>query len=161
MKGDQPPPIKVQNRQKTIFLLTDSFRTFAEVALSLAWPQRRASADITSISAILVSIVNDKRMAQLHQVFCGIAGPTDVLTFQHGEIIISAETAARQARTFRSSLGQELRLYILHGLLHLCGYDDKSGPERARMKRMQNSLLRKAMLVARSSTRGQKRAASV
>jgi probable rRNA maturation factor len=173
MKRGQPPAIEVQNGQRAISLSTRSLSAFAEIALSLAWPRRRKGSDMRSVSAILVSIVSDKRMAQLHQNFCGIAGPTDVLTFQHGEIVISAETAIRQARTFRSSLGQELRLYILHGLLHLCGYDDKSVLERARIERMQHSLLRKATLAARRQARPptrvakcapaqrQKRAASV
>ena len=142
MKRGQPPLIEVQNGQRTISLSKCSLNAFAEIALSLAWSRRRKGSDIASVSVIIVSIVSDKRMAQLHQNFCGIAGPTDVLTFQHGEIVISAETAARQARAFRSSLEQELRLYILHGLLHLCGYDDTGPRERAAMERMQDQLLR-------------------
>ncbi len=63
-------------------------------------------------------------MAALHKEFCGLAGPTDVLTFRHGEIVISAETAVRQARMFHSNLACEIQLYLLHGLLHLAGFDD-------------------------------------
>jgi probable rRNA maturation factor len=104
-------------------------------------------------------------MARLHERFCGIAGATDVLTFQHGEIVISAQTASRHGRKFRSSLDQELRLYILHGLLHLCGYDDVTARERARMERVQCSLLKKAALAARREARpparGKKRVTSV
>jgi probable rRNA maturation factor len=80
-------------------------------------------------------------MAALHKEFCGLPGPTDVLTFQHGEIVISAETAARQARIFRSNLTAEIQLYLLHGLLHLAGFDDVTAYQQKRMQRLQNKLL--------------------
>lgn len=142
MTRDQPPPIEVRNAQRTIPVSVPSLNAFAKIALSLAWLRRRRGAEIASVSSVLVSIVGDKRMAQLHKEFCGIPGPTDVLTFQHGEIIISAQTARRQARNFQNSLNQELRLYLLHGLLHLCGYSDKNRQARALMEQIQRRLLR-------------------
>jgi len=78
--------------------------------------------------------------AALHQEFCGLAGPTDVLTFRHGEIVISAETAARQAKMFRSSLTGEIRLYLLHGLLHLAGFNDVAPRQRKQMLQLQRKL---------------------
>jgi probable rRNA maturation factor len=140
MSKDLQPQISVRNRQRTTPLSTGSLHAFAKIALSLTWPRRADRSDINSVSSVLVSIVSDKQLAQLHQRFCGIAGPTDVLTFQHGEIVISAQTAERQARVFRTSLVYELRLYLLHGLLHLCGYDDKDRRARAAMERMQRKL---------------------
>jgi probable rRNA maturation factor len=80
-------------------------------------------------------------MTRLHQQFLGEIGPTDVLTFQHGEIFISVETARRHAREFKNSLMRELKLYIVHGLLHLNGFDDKTATEAHRMKRMQEKIL--------------------
>ncbi len=70
-----------------------------------------------------------------------IPGPTDVITFQHGEIFISAETACRRAKTHRTSLGQELRLYLVHGLLHLHGFDDRDPASAARMHRVQERIV--------------------
>ena len=90
---------------------------------------------------ITVSIVSDRRMAALHKEFCGLAAPTDVLTFQHGEIVISAETAVRQARMFHSNLVCEIQLYLLHGLLHLAGFDDLATNQRRQMHRLQKKLL--------------------
>ena len=90
---------------------------------------------------ITVSIVSDRRMAALHKEFCGLAAPTDVLTFQHGEIVISAETAVRQARMFHSNLVCEIQLYLLHGLLHLAGFDDLATKQRRQMHRLQKKLL--------------------
>ena len=71
----------------------------------------------------------------------GIAGPTDVITFQHGEICISVETALRQAAAFGTSLEHELRLYLVHGLLHLHGFDDRTPRGRARMKAVQEDIV--------------------
>lgn len=149
MTRDQPPPVEVCNAQRKIPVSVPSLNAFANIALLLAWRRRRRDAEIASVSTVLVSIVGDKRMAQLHQEFCGVPGPTDVLTFQHGEIIISAQTARRQARTFQNSLNQELRLYLLHGLLHLCGYSDQSRRERLNMERAQEELF--AVAHARSA----------
>jgi probable rRNA maturation factor len=144
MKLYRPPAIEVQNRQRVICLSTRSLNAFAKIALSLAWPQRRRRSNISSIPGVLVSIISDRRMAQLHEKFSGAVGPTDVLTFQHGEIVISGETAARQAKNFQTSLDHELRLYIIHGLLHLCGYDDKTRQQRAAIEQMQCRLLERA-----------------
>jgi probable rRNA maturation factor len=83
-------------------------------------------------------------MALLHRKFLRQAGPTDVLTFQHGEIFISVETARRNARAFGNSLRRELKLYIVHGLLHLHGFDDQTPCEARRMKTAQEKILRDA-----------------
>jgi probable rRNA maturation factor len=75
-------------------------------------------------------------------------GPTDVLTFQHGEIFISVETAKRHAHAFGSSPASELRLYIVHGLLHLHGFDDQTRTGAQKMHKMQEKILRDCSGVA-------------
>ena len=67
-------------------------------------------------------------------------GSTDVLTFQHGEIFISVETAKRHARLFGNSLNRELCLYIVHALLHLHGFDDRTPAAARKMEAMQNKI---------------------
>jgi probable rRNA maturation factor len=79
-------------------------------------------------------------MAELHRRFFREPGPTDVITFQHGEIVVSTETARTQARRFGTSLEHELRLYVAHGLLHLRGFDDKTAAGAEEMKRIQEKL---------------------
>jgi probable rRNA maturation factor len=119
-----------------------SLQRFAEDAvkecLKLSPREPDALSQLTEVS---VAVVSDRRMAELHRRFLNELGPTDVITFQHGEIVISAETAQRQARAFRTSLEHELRLYIAHGLLHLRGYDDKTSAGAAEMKRLQEKLV--------------------
>ena len=91
-----------------------------------------------------MNLVSDRRMAELHRRFLHLPGPTDVITFQHGEIFISAETARANARRFGNSLEDELRLYIAHGLLHLHGFDDKDPSDAAEMERTQKALVARA-----------------
>ena len=62
-----------------------------------------------------------------------VDGPTDVITFRHGEIVISVETAERQAKEYSTSFDRELRLYFVHGLLHLVGLEDKTDQGFKRM----------------------------
>jgi probable rRNA maturation factor len=64
------------------------------------------------------------------------------LTFQHGEIFISVETARRHARAFGNSVMRELKLYMAHGLLHLHGFDDHTPSEAHKMKTAQEKILR-------------------
>jgi probable rRNA maturation factor len=141
MRHRLPPSIEVRNLQRTVRISIRRLQRFANIACALAWKHKQPGAEIASAPAISVLIASDRRMAVLHKEFCGLAGPTDVLTFQHGEIVISAKTAARQARIFHSSLMAEIQLYLLHGLLHLAGFDDATAHQQKRMQRLQNKLL--------------------
>jgi len=145
MRHRLPPSIEVRNLQRTVRISSRRLQRFAEIACALVWKHKRPEAEMASVAKISVLIANDRRMAALHKEFCGLAGPTDVLTFQHGEIVISAETAARQARIFHSSLTAEIQLYLLHGLLHLAGFGDVTAQQRQRMQRLQNKLLATAV----------------
>ena len=94
---------------------------------------------------ILVVLVSDQKISAIHEQFMGIAGATDVITFQHGEIVISVETAAKQAVEYGSDLLHELRLYIAHGLLHLAGYDDHTEDGFREMAKLQNELVQRVV----------------
>jgi probable rRNA maturation factor len=87
-----------------------------------------------------VTVVDDRRIRALNARYLGKRRATDVLAFDlagpgparlWGEVIVSAETAARQARRVGVPLAVELDLLVVHGLLHLAGYDDHE-PRRAR-----------------------------
>jgi len=135
--------IRVLNRQRRLAVDSSALETFAVSALSqcLKLRQRKLSVlkELTEISVILVS---DARIAEIHKQFMNEPGSTDVITFQHGDIVISAETAKRQARQFGTTVAHELRLYVVHGLLHLCGFDDKTAAGAAEMKRVQERIVR-------------------
>jgi probable rRNA maturation factor len=83
----------------------------------------------------------------------GIPGPTDVLTFPleadaggrvtGGEVVVCVPEARRRAREHRTRLEHELLLYALHGMLHLCGYDDRTQRAYAKMHRTEDQILKK------------------
>jgi probable rRNA maturation factor len=100
-----------------------------------------------------IHFVTPKEMARVHEEFMNIAGSTDVITFDHGseppdkihgEIFISVEDAINQANEFKTAWQHEIVRYIIHGVLHLLGYDDLKPALRAKMKREENRLLKKA-----------------
>ncbi|MEY2489753.1 MAG: putative rRNA maturation factor [Verrucomicrobiota bacterium] len=124
-----------------------ALQEFASRALAkcLKIPRKKLGG-LASVAELNVILVSNRRMAELHRRFLHLPGPTDVITFQHGEIFISAETARAHARRFGNSLETELRLYIAHGLLHLHGFDDKAPADAAEMERAQKKLVAALLL---------------
>lgn len=88
-----------------------------------------------------VSIVSDRAIAAVHRRFLKVRGATDVITFPHGEIVVSATTAARQAMEHGEAMGRELARYVVHGLLHLHGHLDAESKDAAAMWRAQEKVL--------------------
>ena len=86
--------------------------------------------------------MTDPALAQLHSDFLGDPTPTDVITFAGdpasgtaGEICVSVDTAQRYAREHRHEFTKELTLYLVHGWLHLAGYDDLVPAKKRVMRR--------------------------
>jgi probable rRNA maturation factor len=137
------PGITVHNRQRAVRIPFAALQEFARRALGecLKIPKKKLRG-LEGFADLNVIVVSNRRMAELHRRFLHLPGPTDVITFQHGEIFVSAETARSHARRFGTSLESELRLYIAHGLLHLHGFDDKDSADAAEMERAQEKLVR-------------------
>ena len=133
----------MHNLQRKISVNVAELEKFSDNAVqnSLQLHQRQRT-DLRKLSEIFVWLISDRRMTLLHRKFLGQSGPTDVLTFQHGEIFVSVDSARRHARVFGNSLLRELKLYIVHGLLHLHGFDDQTASEARRMKAAQERILR-------------------
>ncbi len=103
------------------------------------------------LAELSIALVGDARMSALHAQFMGIAGTTDVLTFPldadrrgralSGEVVVCVPEARRRVRENRGSVERELLLYALHGLLHLCGYDDRTGSGFRKMHRTEDMIL--------------------
>lgn len=104
-----------------------------------------------ALRELSLALVNDRRMSDLHQQFMNINGPTDVLTFPldfdarkrviSGEVVICVPEARRRARDHGVEVKNELLLYALHGMLHLCGFDDRTDRGYARMHRAEDMIL--------------------
>ncbi len=115
-------------------------------------------------AAVAVVFVSDRRIAQLNRRFLDRRGPTNVIAFPAaldaqpgaggvlGDIVVSAETARREAQAAGIALAERLTDLLLHGLLHLHGYDHEAGgPEARRMARRACAL--RARLIAREGLR--------
>jgi probable rRNA maturation factor len=141
-----PADIKVRNLQRRIPVNVANLQLFAGKALGRCLQlHKQKDTELKTLDQVFVWLISDRRMASLHQKFMHQTGPTDVLTFQHGEIFISVETARKHARVFGNSLAAELSLYIAHGLLHLHGFDDRTPAAARKMQRIQKKILQEAL----------------
>jgi probable rRNA maturation factor len=123
--------IEVVNRQRRVSVDPARWRAFGEKAL-----RRVVPAGDTGATVVFVS---DRAMRELNRRWRGKRGTTDVLSFPNepeawergegrslGDVVISVEQAARQAGENGLTLDEEIAQLILHGLLHLCGYDHET-----------------------------------
>ena len=97
-----------------------------------------------------VIIANDKTIRELNNQFLKHNYDTDVIAFNYnegdvvnGEIYISIETVKRNAREYNVNLNEEVLRVIIHGVLHLLGFDDKREKEKTKMKYMEDFWLEK------------------
>lgn len=98
--------------------------------------------------SLCIHLIPGVEMARLNERFLHHIGSTDVLTFDYeepdrlaGEVFISIDDTLEQARRYRAGWQDELIRYIIHGVLHLQGYDDTRAAGRRRMKSREDSLL--------------------
>jgi probable rRNA maturation factor len=101
---------------------------------------------------LCVHLVGAVEMARVNETFLQHEGSTDVITFDHlesvrpralhGELFICLDDAVKQAGEFNTTWQSELTRYVIHGLLHLRGHDDRKPAARRAMKREENRLLR-------------------
>lgn len=135
------PELVVLNRQRSVVLDLAALEARLLRALPLCAVH---SADgvyaLRSLEEVVVSLVSDRRIAQIHRDFMNIPGATDVITFEHGEIIISAQTAMRCAGEYGHSTLEEAALYAVHGMLHLNGFLDGTDDQRQVMHALQERI---------------------
>jgi probable rRNA maturation factor len=140
----------IENRQRAIPLNTQLLRLLTKTLLE----------DLLKLENfdLATYIVRAPEMARLNETFLQHSGSTDVITFDysedsklesrnpkpalHGEIFICIDDAITQARQFRTSWQSELARYMIHGILHLRGFDDLRPAARRKMKREENRRLK-------------------
>lgn len=130
----------------------------APLGLDLADLERLARFVLTTEESrgrwtLAVVLTDDERLRALHRDFMGQDTPTDVMTFpladgaapaeadRGGDVVVSVERAADQAGDFDQTTGEEVRFLVVHGLLHLCGWDDATDGDRAQMLERQTALI--------------------
>jgi probable rRNA maturation factor len=151
----------LRNRQTTRAVDLRLLRQISEFVLS--------SLEAESPYEIGIHLIGAEEMAGVNETFLQHSGSTDVITFDYsneseanapailaerhasarssngalnGEMFISVDDAVHQARQFRTTWQSELARYVIHGILHLKGYDDLSREARRKMKTQENRLLR-------------------
>ncbi|MFM8891151.1 MAG: rRNA maturation RNase YbeY [Planctomycetia bacterium] len=117
--------------------------------------RRALVAEGVARAEIGVVLVDDRRIAALHERWLGVPGPTDVITFDlaagHGraggqtvvgEIVVSTETARAAARLVGWTPRREVAYLIVHGVLHLTGHDDRTPADRRAMRARERAVMR-------------------
>ncbi|HOD79915.1 MAG: Endoribonuclease YbeY [Planctomycetes bacterium ADurb.Bin126] len=113
------------------------------------------------LAAVDLAVVDESAMAELNRRYLGHSGTTDVISFdlsdasQRGiaaQVVVCGDVAARQGPLHGLTPAEELMLYVVHGLLHLMGYDDQSVRGASRMRARQDEIL--AAFVAKPRTQG-------
>ena len=148
------PRLTIQNRQRTRAIDSRQLRQIVSALLNDLLEIKKAELGVTLVAA--------RAMTRLNETFLQHEGSTDVITFDyrepgdqnanpgiaiHGEIFLCVDEALVQARRFRTSWQAEVVRYVVHGVLHLLGYDDHRAADLREMKREENRLLR--LLTAR------------
>ena len=107
---------------------------------------------------LAVILVDDEEITSINEQYLQHEGPTDVISFDYlddfdpqtvdencpftvGELYISLDTALRQGQEYGKTLNEELLLYIAHGILHLCGYDDHNEEDIKNMRQAEQRVL--------------------
>ena len=125
--------------------------------------QTLALANAPAQSGLSLYLTDDDELHQLNRDHLGIDAPTDVLSFPIpfedpesgaaylGDIMISVRTAARQAESGGHLLEDEIRLLLVHGILHLLGHDHATPEDKETMWQIQDSILTTLRIEARPS----------
>lgn len=123
----------------------------ARLPLEVAGQAAREAARVVGLATDSLSLVfvDDERIADINRRFRGTDAPTDVIAFEVaregdelvGEVIISAQTAMRQAQEAGHGLETELAWLVAHGVLHVAGLDDDTEEARARMLDLQRDII--------------------
>jgi probable rRNA maturation factor len=141
--------LAIANRQRTKTINT---RLLRQIVGELFVELKISDADLG------IALVSAKEMARVNWQFLQHEGSTDVITFDHsesrkakgggqkqlnGELFVCVDDTILQAKEFDTNWQSELVRYVVHGILHLCGYDDLKPALRRKMKREENRLVRR------------------
>ncbi|OGV01957.1 MAG: rRNA maturation RNase YbeY [Ignavibacteria bacterium RIFOXYB2_FULL_36_7] len=110
------------------------------------------------ISSMQINFVNSNEMTRINSKYLNHNYSTDIITFNYsetkneldGEIYISIDDAASNSKKFRVTFIEEVLRIVIHGFLHLLGYDDKGKKDKLVMKRLENSLFNQYRLLLKN-----------
>ncbi len=135
--------VSIANPQELVEI---PFARFKEIARGVLEGEKIKEAKIS------LAMVDDTTSARINMQFLQHEGPTDVITFPlskakaktlEGELVLGVQVALRESQERGHSFEDEMSLYIIHGLLHLCGFDDHEDDEIAEMRKKEKEYLSK------------------
>ena len=149
---EEPAEFLVRNLQRHVQVDVSALHVFLNRVIGEAQP---------NAESVTLALVSDARMRTLNRFFCGKDSSTDVLSFAAGDtfapgaapylgdIVISMETAERQAESRGTDLLREVKVLVIHGFLHLLGYDHEK--DDGEMKRVEYRLRRRLSVTGATS----------
>ena len=138
------PQLLWANRQRSVKIDLEKVRTIVQAALPLCVKKPRTKGLLLP-PLVEISLLGEAAIAKVHGEFLEDPTPTDVITFEYGEILIGVPIAAANARKFAHPAEHEVALCAIHGLLHLLAYDDLTEQERLIMHARQEEILAAAL----------------
>lgn len=119
-------------------------------AILIEWLKKIINDHRKETGNINIILTNEKKITELNNTYLNHNYPTDVITFNFnekniisGDIYIGIDCVIRNARTNKVLKDNEFSRVVVHGILHLLGYDDKNKKQRENMRRMENKYLEK------------------
>ena len=137
------PSLLWANRQRSVKVDLPKIRRIAVAALPMCVGKPRKKG-VKLPPEVEITLLGEAAITKVHGEFLEDPTPTDVITFEHGEILIGIPIAEANARKFRHPADHEVALCAIHGLLHLLGYDDLTTQERVIMHARQAEILQAA-----------------
>ncbi|MHB1125788.1 MAG: rRNA maturation RNase YbeY [Bacillota bacterium] len=148
-------PLFVSNQQDKVRVTAEQKRWLGKVAVEVFLAER-----VTPEAEVALLLVDDERIRELNCTYRGVDAPTDVLSFAMGEqtdeepeildaeeeiilgdIVISVERAVQQAQEYGHSIEREIGYLLVHGFLHLLGYDHQEEEEQRRMRTREEGIM--------------------
>ena len=135
--------IDISNSQNSLPIDAESIRNLA---------RRVLEGEGVYEATVSIAFVDDSAIHAINRRHLDHDWPTDVITFRlsdpgdevlDAELVVSAEMAATTASEAGTNPSAELALYVVHGLLHLCGHDDRTEPDSAAMRRREDEVLKR------------------
>lgn len=147
----------------TVNVIDDQDRSFDRESLVSLAEMVLASEGFPSETGVDITAVTDVAIEQLHVTHMGLAGPTDVLSFplealtrgevpevgagqapiHLGDVVLAPDYIARQAERLDVAFADEMALMVVHGILHLMGWDHEDDAEAEQMEARERALLAK------------------
>lgn len=139
--------IDIINRQKRIVVNNPVLRKIKKAAVLTLKTEK-----IRMIRQLTICFVSDHEIRRINRKYLKKDNPTDVIAFAmrqdagndeiSADIVISTDTASANAKVYKTTPVQELLLYIIHGVLHVCGYDDRTVKTGKLMRQKQEAIMR-------------------